>query len=415
MENPQQKKLIGPFKQILTMNGLPLKGSLSDSMLEIIHDGGVIVSRGKVCAVGQYNILNKETWDIKEELEDDLVLLPGFIDSHTHLCWGGSRAADYAMRIAGVPYLEIAKAGGGIISSVMKTREASTDELLEGMMHRLDRHFSEGVTTCEVKSGYGLSYEDELKMLQVINLANWKHEMDIVPTCLAAHICPPEFDNPKTYLDDILTELLPAIEAKGFSDRVDIFIEDTAFSCDDAKYYLTKAKGMGFQLTIHADQFSTDGSRLACEIGAISADHLEKSGEKEIKMLAESDVVANVLPGASLGLGMPYAPARKLLDAGCCVAIASDWNPGSAPMGDLLMQAAVLSAAEKMTIAETLAAITFRAAKALDIKDKGLFNEGYIADMIAFPTNDYRDILYHQGKMKPVKIWKRGNLVSMGN
>ena len=165
---------------------------------------------------------------------------------------------------------------------------------------------------------------------------------------------------------------------------------------------------MGFDLVVHADQFTTGGSRIAVETGALSADHLEASTDIEIKQLAASDTVAVVLPGASLGLGIGFAPARKLLDAGASMAIASDWNPGSAPMGDLLTQAAILGAFEKLSTAETFAALTFRAAKALNLNDRGTIEPGKLADMQAFPCADYREILYHQGKLKPAKVWKRG-------
>jgi imidazolonepropionase len=173
---------------------------------------------------------------------------------------------------------------------------------------------------------------------------------------------------------------------------------------ENAMIYLKKAKEMGFEVTVHADQFTTGGSEVAVKIGAISADHLEASGEREIKLLANSDTVAVTLPGASLGLGMQYVPARKLLDAGACLAIASDWNPGSAPMGDLLMQAAVMSAAEKLSTAEVFAGLTFRAAKALNLSDRGILAAGMKADMQAYPCGDYREILYHQGRLKPLTI-----------
>lgn len=168
---------------------------------------------------------------------------------------------------------------------------------------------------------------------------------------------------------------------------------------------------MGFDITVHADQFSTGGSEVAVNVGAVSADHLEASGEEEIKRLAASETVAVALPGASLGLGMGFAPARKLLNAGACLAIASDWNPGSAPMGDLLLQASVLSAYEKLTTAETFAGLTFRAAKALNLYDRGILEKGKLADMQAYPCTDYREILYHQGKLKPIKVYKKGEAI----
>jgi imidazolonepropionase len=198
---------------------------------------------------------------------------------------------------------------------------------------------------------------------------------------------------------------------QGLAKRVDVFVEDTAFTEKEALDYLLAAKEMGFEATVHADQFSTGGSKVAAEAGAVSADHLEASGEEEINLLKEAGVVATVLPGASLGLGMKFAPARTMLDSGLCLAIATDWNPGSAPMGDLLLQAALLGAAEKLTTAETLAAITTRAANALHLFDRGVLAKGFIADMVAFQIDNYNEILYAQGKLKPTLIWKKGKRV----
>lgn len=404
------KKLIGPFKQIVTLENLPAKGAIDDEQLVIRENAGVLVNGDVIEAIDDFDTLAKSC-DQVEKIEEDCVLLPGFVDAHTHICFGGSRARDYAMRVAGKPYLEIARAGGGILDSVRKTREAPLDTLVTSATQRASRHLAEGVTTCEVKSGYGLSVEAELKMLEAIQKVNDTHAIDIVPTCLAAHMRAPEYDDSVAYLNDVLDKLLPEVKARKLANRVDIFVEDTAFSVEEGRHYLNKAKAMGFDITIHADQFSTGGSALACEVGAISADHLEASTEAEVALLAKADTVAVVLPGVTFGLGMDYAPARKLLDQGACVAIATDWNPGSAPMGDLLMQAAVLGAVEKLTTAETFAGMTFRAAKALNLHDRGQLIAGQLADFVGFATDDYREILYHQGKLKPHKVWKRGTLV----
>jgi imidazolonepropionase len=203
--------------------------------------------------------------------------------------------------------------------------------------------------------------------------------------------------------------VLPVIKQQNLSNRIDIFIEESAFNTSDALHYLAKAKQLGFEVTVHADQFTTGGSEVAVKARAVSADHLEASTDYEIRLLAHSDTVAVTLPGASLGLGMPYAPARKLLDAGACLAIASDWNPGSAPMGDLLMQAAVMSAAEKLSAVEVFAGLTFRAAKALKLSDRGILAKGKLADMQAYPCGDYREILYYQGKLKPDLVYTNDN------
>ena len=400
-------KLLGPFAQILTLRNLPMHGPIADEALEIISNGGVVVMEDLIIAVDAFDTLQLQYPDAAAEtMPQPAVLLPGFIDCHTHICFGGNRSRDYAMRIAGKPYLEIAKAGGGIWSSVQMTREAAEAQLLDTLLQRIERHVAEGVTTIEIKSGYGLNTPQELKMLRVIQQAAAKTTATIVATCLAAHMKPKDFDGSENeYLATVLTELLPQVKAENLASRVDIFVEETAFSREAARAYLQQAKALGFELTVHADQFTAGSSVLAIEVGAVSADHLEASGDPEIAAFTNSETVAVVLPGASLGLGMHFSPARRLLNAGACVAIASDWNPGSAPNGDLLMQAAVLSAFEKLTTAETFAGLTFRAAKALKRSDRGLIAPGMKAHLQAYPTSDYRDILYNQGKMKAVKVW----------
>ena len=407
-------KLIGPFKQILPLAGLSLKGAIADDQLQVIPNGGVLVDNGLIVAIGDFDSLRKDHPKAAiEEIKGDHVLLPGFIDCHTHICFAGDRSKDYAMRIAGKSYLDIAQSGGGIWDSVTQTREASESELVKLLIPRIARHLKDGVTTIEVKSGYGLNTEEELKQLRAIRSASKESKATLVPTCLAAHIKPKDFVGPAlAYLVYLLNDLLPKIKQEGLANRVDIFIEDSAFSVPDATHYLNAAKQMGLDITIHADQFTTGGSEVAVKAGALSADHLEASTEKEIKLFAASGTVAVALPGASLGLGMDFSPARKLLDAGASLAIASDWNPGSAPMGDLLMQAAVLSAYEKLTIAETFAGLSYRAAKALNLHDRGTLEQGKLADMQAYPCKDYREILYHQGTLKPAKVWTANDLMT---
>ena len=330
-------KLIGPFVQIVTMRNLPLKGALNDDQLEIISHGGVLVSDGKILDVGKYaDLETKFPTSEKEVITESMVLLPGFVDAHTHICFAGDRANDYAMRISGKSYQEIALNGGGINSTVTHTRNASEQELTELLLHRCDLLLKNGITTCEVKSGYGLSLDDELKMLRAIQKANQSHPISLISTCLAAHTKPAEFSTKSDYINFVVNEILPQVKLQNLSNRADIFVDDIAFDKSEASIYLDAAKKLGFEITIHADQFSSLGSRLAVEYDACSADHLEASSESDINLLAKSDVVGVLLPGASMGLGMPYAKGRKMLDKGMSIAIASDWNPGSAPMGDLL-------------------------------------------------------------------------------
>jgi imidazolonepropionase len=440
------------------MDSLPESGPISDDSLEIISNGGVLIQNQKILKVlsekefkkdsikrrgaaakrscrsdeltekacSKNNFLQSNSIKASkdsniqfEEIQENAVLMPGFIDAHTHICYTGNRAKEYARRLAGESYLEIAKKGGGILSAVSETRAATQKELEETLIERLRTHLLRGVTTCEVKSGYGLNRDSELKMLRAICAVGQKMNLtadalpfsilpDLVATCLAAHVKPEEFQSHEEYLNYILHEILPTVKSENLSHRVDIFIEKGAFKPKMSLSFLQQTKALGFSIAIHADQFSKGGSEVASKVGAISADHLEVSGAHEYKMLKAKNVIANALPGASVGLGLPFASARKMLNAGLTVAIASDWNPGSAPMGDLLTLASLLGANQKLTMAETFSALTNRAAKALELKDRGLIKPAYLADLIAFPCKDFQEILYNQGSLKPRHIWKKG-------
>lgn len=408
-------RLLGPFSQLLTMDGLPARGALKDEQLSPLPNAGLLTAQGQILALGNYQDLKKA---YPEAIECDKgrggVLLPAFVDSHTHICFAGSRAMDYARRNAGLSYQEIARQGGGIWNTVQATREASVDKLASLSAKRAARMSRRGCATIEVKSGYGLSLEHELQLLEAIAQAQRQVRADLIPTCLAAHICPRDFEGgPEDYLEYIAQELLPQVKKRELAKRVDIFIEDGAFAPSLARNYLNQARALGFDITVHADQFSTGGSAVAIECGALSADHLEASTREELHALAQSSVVATALPGASLGLGCAYTPGRELLDAGACLAIASDFNPGSAPMGDLLTQAAIYAAAVKLCNAEVFSAITHRAALALGLQDRGVLRAGLRADLVVFPTEDYREILYHQGQMGPSQVWIEGQDIHM--
>ncbi|UHO38782.1 imidazolonepropionase [Chryseobacterium capnotolerans] len=406
-------KLIGPFKQVVTLANLPLRGKLADEQLEIIVDGGILVENGTIQRIGDFETLKNENPAIEiDPIEGEQVILPAFVDSHTHICFGGNRANDFAMRNAGKTYLEIAESGGGIWSSVQHTRNASEEELLKTLLERIKFLVDLGITTIEVKSGYGLDVDNELKMLRIIKKAQESTKATLVPTCLSAHLKPRDFEgsNPE-YLNYILTEILPKVKEENLAKRVDIFIEKSAFQPEESKEFLLKTKDLGFGITVHADQFTPGSSRIAVEVGAKSADHLEATIDEDIDFLAQSDTVATALPGASLGLGEKFTPARKLLDAGAIVAIASDWNPGSAPMGNLITQASILATFQKLTTAEVLAGMTYRAAYALNLEDRGKLEAGKKADFVTFKTNNFQNVLYNQGSLKAEHVYIDGKQV----
>jgi imidazolonepropionase len=404
-------KLIGPFKQIVTLRNLPLRGKLSDEQLEIIENGGILIKDEKIEEVGNFEELkSKNQISEIENIEGEQICLPAFTDSHTHICFGGNRANDFAMRNAGKTYLEIAENGGGIWSSVQHTRKASEEELLKTILERINSLISQGITTIEIKSGYGLDVENELKMLRVIQKAQTFTKATLVPTCLSAHLKPRDFEGTsQEYLNYILREILPKVKAENLAKRVDIFIEKSAFLPEESKEFLLKAKELGFEITVHADQFTSGSSRIAVEVGAKSADHLEATIDEDIAFLAQSETVATALPGASLGLGEKFTPARKILDAGGILAIASDWNPGSAPMGNLITQASILATFEKLSTAEVLAGITFRSAFALSLEDRGTLEKGKKADFVTFKTDNFQNVLYQQGSLKTDLVYINGD------
>jgi len=408
-------KFIGPIIQLVSMSNTDIKGPIKDEELIVLKDTGILIEGTKIHSIGPYSDIRKKAISLEAkiiELHENYVCTPGFIDAHTHICFSGSRSRDYAMRNGGKTYLEIAEAGGGIWDTVTQTRKATQQELSSGIIKRANTLLKKGITTIEVKSGYGLSVSEELKMLRAIKNANTEIEADLISTCLAAHMLPKDFDgNHTTYLEMISNTLFPVLKEENLTRRIDAFIEKSAFLPSDIIPYYKKAKAMGFDITVHADQFSTGGSEVAVQLNAISADHLEASTEDEIEMLAKSNVISVALPGASIGLGCDFTPARKILNSGGAIAIASDWNPGSAPMGDLLTQACILGTFEKLSNAEILAGITYRAAAALNLKDRGRLKPGMLADFNMFRTDHFNEIFYHQGKLIPSQVWKKGDIV----
>jgi imidazolonepropionase len=343
---------------------------------------------------------------------DQRLVIPGLIDCHTHLCFGGWRADEFALRIGGASYQEIAAAGGGISSTVTATRAASLGELRRKAGRVLDAMLKLGVTTVECKSGYGLDTANELKQLEVYRLLDQSHPIDLIPTFLGAHAVPREYrDNRDNYINLLCYELIPAIAGEGLAKFCDAFVENGAFTTTEARRILSVAAGHGLQIKIHADQLSDGGgAALAAELGAVSAEHLEYVSKKGIEALAKSETVAVSLPLASFYLGEPYIPARKLLSAGVPVAVATDFNPGSAPSFHLPMAMTTACIHQHMTPQEVLNGATTVAARAVSASDRiGSLLPGYSADLAVIDSPSLNQWLYHFVPNACTRVLKNGS------
>lgn len=382
------------------------------SNIGLIEGGAVAILDGRVEAVGPRAEL-RERFPDSERLElTEQVLAPGLIDSHTHAVFGRWRLDEYELRCAGVPYMEIARQGGGINASVTDLRERSEQELVELSRPRLRRLLEHGTTTAEVKSGYGLTLEDELKMLRVIReLAN-EDFIDLVPTFLGAHSFPAEYrDRRDEYVALVAEEMMPAVAESGLAVFCDVFMEPGVYTPEQTRRVLDAAVEHGLVPRIHADEFeSSGGAELAAEYSAASADHLGAISEAGITALSESDTVATLLPGTLLFLGKNYfPPARKLIDAGSAVAIATDFNPGSSPTVNLQIIMSLACSQLGMSPAEAFVAATANGAAALRIADgRGTLEPGAPADIAAFDVPDYRLVPYLYGTNHCSAVWKRG-------
>ncbi|MFO7800255.1 MAG: imidazolonepropionase [Rhodohalobacter sp.] len=324
--------------------------------------------------------------------------IPGLVDCHTHLCFGGWRADEFEMRIQGRSYLDIAKAGGGILSTVKATRAASEDELYEkasGLLHEIQK---QGITAIECKSGYGLSLEDELKQLRVYKRLSEESNVHIVSTFLGAHTIPPEYKkNRKGYIDLVINEMIPAVAEGNLAEFCDIFVEESAFTIDEARTIFEAGKKHGLTPKLHADQLSSGGgAELAAEVRAVSADHLEQISDEGIYQMAEKGVVGVTLPLASLYTQQPYLNCRKLVDGGVEVAVATDFNPGSAPTFDLPLAMMLTCNHGRLTPAEVLKGATFYASKAINRGEQfGSIETGKSADFLVIDAENVNEWMYH--------------------
>ena len=355
--------------------------------------------------------------DVVIDAEDN-TLTPGFIDSHTHLIFSSNRSDDFSRRISGDTYLDIAKSGGGIRSSIKNLRESTKEELVNKCNREIKHFIKNGTTTIEAKSGYGLTIEDEIKSLEVIKELDLLSDIDIVPTFMGAHDFPDNIKNKESYVDLICTEMIPEISNLDLAEFCDIFCEKGYFNCDQTREIANAAKGSGLLMKLHADEFEDSGAAyLAGEINAISADHLMKSNRAGIENMAKNNVIATLLPGTTLFLGMKtYANGRFMIDIGCDIAIASDYNPGSSTIYSMPSIMALASLYCGITIKESFIAATFNAAKAINRSNSiGLLDEGYKADILIWDINNLNEIPYWFNSDRIESVLKNGKLIFKNN
>ncbi len=409
--------LITGCSELLTLWGpVPRRGrALVDP--GIIRDGAVLVRDGVIAAVGPRRQIARLR-EARRARKLDLggrVVLPGFVDSHTHLIFPASRADEYEQRIAGATYEQIARSGGGILATVRKLRAAKPGALKQKALATLKTFAAHGTTTLEAKSGYGLDAASELKTLRVLRELRKEQPLDILLTFLGAHVVPPEYRRrPDGYVDFLARRLIPEVARAGLAEFCDVFCDRGAFSVAQARRILTAGRACGLVPRLHAEQLARTGAaQLAVELNAASADHLEKINRSDIRALAGSAVVATLLPGCCFHMGLRrYAPARELIAAGAIVALATDFNPGTSPTLNMQMVLSLACTQMRMTPAEAVAAATINAAYSLRRHDLiGSIEVGKYADLAVFDLADYREIPYYFGVNRCWLTLKRGEIV----
>ncbi len=401
--------------------GGPQRGSALGE-LGLIPDGAVAIAEGRVVEAGPTARLRARYRALREVDASGRVVMPGFVDPHTHLVWAGDRAAEFEQRIAGASYLEIMAAGGGIMSTVRATRAADVAQIVAETLPRLQRFLRHGATTVEVKTGYGLEVEAELRLLRAIAALQQRQPITLVPTFLGAHAIPAEFrDDPEGYVSLVVERMLPAVveesRALGWAQLpfCDVFCERGAFDLAQSRRILTAAKALGFPLKLHVDEFAPlGGTRLAVEMGAVSADHLVTTPPEEIELLGRSETVAVSLPCTPFGLAEPhYTPARALLEAGAALALATDCNPGTAWCESPPFAIALACRYLRLTPAEAIVAATLNAAFAVGRgAEAGSLTPGYAADLIVLDFEDYRHLGYRFGTNPVALVIKGGEVVA---
>jgi imidazolonepropionase len=413
--------IIKNASEVVTCSGFTAKKGKEMSELSILADGVVVIEQGKITRVGataevmtEFKAAGKDLSDFDTINASGKAVLPGFVDSHTHLVFGGYRADEYAWRLQGDSYMDILQRGGGILSTVRATRSASREELTEAGLKRLDSMLAFGVTTVEGKSGYGLDRETEIKQLEVMADLSRLHPLDVVPTFMGAHAVLPEHKGREdAYIDFLLKEVVPEVASRKLAEFCDVFCEKNVFSVEQSRRLLTRAAASGLKAKLHADEIvQLGGAELAAEIGAVSADHLLHASDDGIRAMAGAGVVATLLPATAFSLREPYARGRFMIDAGCAVALATDFNPGSCFCESIPLIAALAALYMNLTPEEIVTALTINGAAALGRVDRiGSLDPGKQGDVVILESPSYRFIPYHIGVSTVEKVIKSGTLV----
>ena len=410
--------LIHNLSEVATPTGVEPRRGRDQGGIQRLQSVDVLCRDGLIRAIGPSDEIAAEYGSLESVPRLDGqggTLIPGFVDPHTHLPWAGSREEEFAMRLEGKTYMEIAAAGGGILSTVTATREASEEELVTNVTRRMNTMLAWGTTTAEAKSGYGLSLDDELKQLRAIQTATGSHPVDLVPTLMAAHEIPPEFrDRREGYLDLVCEEIIPRVADEGLATFCDVFCEEGVFTADESRRVLTRGRDAGMAPRLHADEFvDSGGAELAAELGALSADHLIAISDLGIESLAHSEVTAVLLPGTSFFLMKHnYAPARRLIDAGVPVALATDCNPGSSHTESMPMVIVLAVFELGLTIGEALTGATLNSACTLGLgAEVGSIEVGKRADLVLLDAPNVLNLAYHYG-INPVRSVVKGGSVA---
>lgn len=415
--------LIKNAQQLVTSIGASHRPKIKEELAEIL-----VIENGALAVIGDTILCVGTTEDVLSQIEltpetrvidaQGKVVLPGLVDAHTHVVFGGSRENELDLKLKGVPYLDILAQGGGIHSTVRATRAAGKEQLVQIGLKYLDQMLSQGTTTAEAKSGYGLTRSDEIKTLEAIKEVNNRHVVDLVPTFLGPHAVPPEYkDNPEGFVDLVIEEMIPEVVEGKLAEFCDVFCEKGVFSAEQSRKILTAARDKGLKLKIHADEIApVGGSQLAAELGAASADHLLVVPDESIEKMAQAQVMAVLLPATTFYLKEEhYAPARKMIEAGVPVAVATDFNPGSCPNNNLQLVMTIACLYLRMTPAEVINAVTINAAHAIGRGSSvGSLEVGKKADIAIFDAPTYQYLPYRFGSNLVDMVIKNGMVVVGG-